>query len=112
MNESQENAAPEFTERAIDQLIEQWQAGGKTRKEFCKAHNLHYKTFQRWCYARGIKRRRRASVKQETPEAFIPIELSSPPTSPAPLVEVSYPNGRKISFYVLPEVQLLQTLLG
>lgn len=113
MNKSQENhATAEFTESALEELIARWQASGETRKTFCKAQGLNYKTFQRWCYARGIKRQRRASVRKKSSEPFIPIEVSSPSASSVPVAEVSYPDGRRIRFYILPEVSLLKTLLG
>lgn len=113
MNESHDSpAANDFTEHTVDELIARWQASGTSKKNFCAKNNLNYYRFRDWCYARGIKRRRRASVNQETSEPFIPIEVTSPAASSVPVLEVSYPDGRKISFYVLPEVQMLQILVG
>ena len=74
-------------------LVEQWQAGTMSRKQFCENHNIALSTFAYWFG----QYRRENEVQQESvgfvridPQGLVRVQGRSD-------VELIYPNGVRIS---------------
>jgi hypothetical protein len=102
-----------YSPEQIDQIIKQWQESDQTKRSFCEQNQISYYRFGNWTTKRGLKRKGN-SKERNASSSFIPITLSSSRSSvlSSPTVEISYPDGRKISFYYQPDTHLLQTLLA
>ena len=64
-------------------LIEKWQQGNQTQKDFCQEHDIKLATFHYW-----QKKYRNQNPKDLS--GFIPMVISS---SDSRTVEIRYPNG-------------------
>jgi hypothetical protein len=111
MNATTTSPCPSRSAEEITKLIDQWKASGKSKKAFCSEHGLKYYSFIEWTSKLGLKELRGKRASKELSSPFIPIALSSVPNSNSPMIEISYPGGRKVSFYTHVDVQLLKTLL-
>ena len=64
-------------------LIEKWQQGNQTQKDFCQEHDIKLATFHYW-------QKKYRNQNQKNLSGFIPMEISS---SDARTIEIRYPNG-------------------
>jgi len=85
-------------------LIESWQESGKTQREFCKNYNLAYTAFHYWY------KKYRLSQQPTTPSAFIPLQI--PPNIKNPIAEITFPDGRRFTFYSGMNLSFLERLLS
>lgn len=78
-------------------LIARWEHSGLSQKEFCKAEGVNYYKFKYW---RTHKHQEQKSSHQKPfkPKSdFLPIEVSGyQPVIPG--IELTFPNGVKLSF--------------
>ena len=85
--------------------IELWQESGLSQVKFCSREKLPVKTFSYWY--KKYKKEKGLSVEEnkETPNAFIPVEVSSDRTTAAKKesygrIELPFPNGVQLSYPV------------
>jgi len=104
-----------YSQEEMYKGIEKWQSSGLTQLQFCKQENLAKATFRYWL----IKYRKDKGVYHRSLEkpvkTFIPIDLPEPTESPAlniGPIEITYPNGVKLSCSASIEVQQLITLIS
>ena len=85
-------------------LINQWKASGLPIKEFCVQHQLANATFHYWL------KKYRNNQSPETP-AFIPVRVKD--AMPGPwFAEVSFPDGKRITFHQIIDASYLKSLLS
>jgi hypothetical protein len=87
-------------------LIEVWKKSGKTQREFCQEKDVAYSKFQYWMKKYGEQSRPVAD-----PGGFVPVVVKSEPKSSA-MMELVFPDGRKLVFHQAVEVSYLQALLS
>lgn len=88
-------------------LIEVWQKSQQTQQEFCKEKDVDYNQFQYW-----FRKYRAATSTESRDSKFfkqIKIKDLSMATS---LVEIIYPDGRKLVFHQAVDVSFLRSLLS
>jgi hypothetical protein len=66
------------------ELVDQWQAGGQSQKDFAAENNLNLHTFKYWIY--------KFRQDDQFPEAFIRLE-----NIPAQEIILRYPNGVELA---------------
>ena len=94
-------------------LIETYQSGNQTQKDFCLDKGINYSTFQFW-----LKRYRQNNDDSHTREerlatsGFVPIEISSSTDRCDFGFQIEYPNGIRISFGSVPEMGVIRELLN
>ena len=97
-------------------LLEKWKASGLSQLSFCKRENISKSTFGYW-YRKYKKEKGLLSEEpQKANQAFIPVEMPGNrstkdmlPTSSR--IEVSFPNGVRVSCPVGIDIQQLKTLI-
>ncbi|QGY42532.1 hypothetical protein GM418_02335 [Maribellus comscasis] len=97
--------------------IELWQESGLSQIKFCSREKLSVKTFSYWY--KKYKKENRLSVEQnkETPDAFIPVKVSSDRTTAAGKesygrIELSFPNGVQLSCPAGIDIGQLKSLIN
>lgn len=66
------------------ELVDQWQAGGQSQKDFAAKHNLNLHTFKYWIY--------KFRQDDHSPEGFIRLD-----NIPAQEISLRYPNGVELA---------------
>jgi hypothetical protein len=94
----------EQKQQAMFTLIESWQNSGQTQHEFCKKQEIAYSAFHYW-----YKKYRQYQTPHSA--AFVPVTIQ-PLGSGSPVVELSLPDGRRLSFYQTVEASMLKALLS
>lgn len=87
-------------------LVEAWENSGQTQKRFCESRGVNYKTFTKW---RGkYLARYKQTAASEAPR-FVPVKVTKSPGEPQPpSVQITLPNGVKLSVTIsFSEVLLL-----
>ncbi|HEU5146335.1 MAG TPA: hypothetical protein VFT90_06465 [Chryseosolibacter sp.] len=74
-------------------LIEIWKESGKTQLEFCKEKDIAYSKFHYWLKRYNADRR----TPDESP-AFMAVTLKNQSVVPAGILELVYPDGRRLIF--------------
>ena len=87
-------------------LIEVWKKSGKTQREFCQEKDIAYSKFQYW-----MKKYSEQSSLGKDPGGFVPVVVNNEPKSSA-VMELVFPDGRKLVFHQAVEVSYLQALLS
>ena len=87
-------------------LIEIWKSSGKTQLEFCREKEIAYHKFHYWFR----KYSRQNSVSAEH-SSFARIHVNSQPMSSG-VVELVYPDGRRLIFNEHVDVGFLRSLLS
>lgn len=95
--------------------IEKWQASGLTQLQFCKREDLSKSTFGYW-----LKKYRKEKVQPKPSrgkpvKTFIPVEVSRtlvPPVQDVEQLEITYPNGVKVSCSESINVHQLKTFIN
>ena len=87
-------------------LIEVWKKSGKTQREFCQEKDIAYSKFQYW-----MKKYGEQSNLVRDPGGFVPVVVNNEPKSSA-MMELVFPDGRKLVFHQAVEVSYLQALLS
>jgi hypothetical protein len=85
-------------------VIEEWNKSSLPIKEFCIQHQIANATFHYW-----LKKYR--NKDQQKPDVFIPVRVK--PITPGPVfAELSFPDGRKFTFYQSLDSSFVKTLLS
>jgi hypothetical protein len=85
----------------MEDLYQQWQESGLSRKAFCQLHDLSYATFNYWF-------KRLHDTGPSAPTGFT--ELNVPSTAAFSL-EVVFPSGSRLVFQHEPSATWLRELL-
>jgi len=73
-----------------ERLIQEYKAGGQSRREFCAEHDVNLTTFHGWLHLRS----RRGRKRRKTPVAtFTEVKLAGAAATP---IEVLLPNGARV----------------
>ena len=100
--------------------LELWSESGLSKLAYCKEADLHYKTFLSWTevgdvYNKKSKKSPPKTMESEigSPHSFIPLDISSSNMdSPTPsFIEITYPNGVRLSCPSTMELSVLKSLL-
>ena len=88
-------------------MMEQQQTSGLTVREFCTAENISPANFYYW---------RKRLLLEENPEAtrLVPVCIEKPKRQPEPVhgnLELTYPNGVRISVSTKCELNLIRELV-
>lgn len=75
-------------------LVEQWEATGLSKKEFSQQAGVTYDSFLYW--AQKYSRERNLTQKKPA-EIFVPLQMEYPANMQGSSVEVTYPNGVKLT---------------
>lgn len=96
--------------------IGKWQKSGLTQHQFCKGEKLAKATFSYWLKKyRQEQGQSRSSSSQKPVKAFIPVELSKTlelASSESRQIQITYPNGIRLSCPVDVAMQQLKTLIN
>jgi hypothetical protein len=100
-------------------LIEIWQSSGQSQKSFCHEKDLAYSKFHYW-YRKYQEYRSASSSGEPLPDepfgrAFVAVTVkkaSTLDTVPAGVLELVFPEGRRLIFNQGVEAGFLKTLLG
>src|SRR5690606_2023326 len=87
-------------------LIEVWKESGKTQREFCQEKDIAYSKFQYW-----MKKYSEQSSLGKDPGGLVPVVVNNEPKSSA-VMELDFPDGRKLVFHQAGEGRYLQALLS
>lgn len=87
-------------------IIEVWKKSGKTQREFCQEKDIAYSKFQYW-----MKKYSEQSSLGKNSGGFVPVVVNNEPKRSA-VMELVFPDGRKLVFHQAVEVSYLQALLG
>jgi hypothetical protein len=82
----------------MQEICEQFEQSGLSRRVFCKEHNIVHQTFNYWY--------KRIASKEGSGFAEVPL-----PASRKASVEVVFPSGARITFEGEPSVSLLRELV-
>lgn len=90
-------------------LVEDWQASGLTKKEFCAQQSIAYSGFHYW-----VKKFREGKSLPTSGSSFIPLKLTSGSLAKHAIgsVEVILPDGRRVNFPSGVDVGFLRELLS
>jgi len=95
--------------------IVKWQKSGLTQYQFCKGEKLAKATFSYWLKKYRQEQGQSIPSSPKTPaKAFIPVELSrtlEPAGSGPSQIQITYPNGIRLSCPVDVAMQQLKTLI-
>jgi len=91
-------------------LIEIWQSSGQSQKSFCQEKELAYGKFHYWY--RKYQEYRSPSSSGEPFVAVTVKKASTLETVPAGVLELVFPDGRRLVFNQVVEAGFLKTLLG
>ncbi len=76
--------------RDMFQLIEEWKASGKSKKQFCQEHQISHNRFFYW------QKRYREQNNPAHRKRFIQVKTAKKPETPVIItgkIEIHYPNG-------------------
>jgi len=95
-------------------FIEKWRESGLSKNKFCLDENISKSTFGYWVMKFGEEKGlSRSSLKN--PKTFIPLELPeavSLPVTENHQIEISYPNGIRVSCPVNIDTVQLKSLIN
>ena len=100
-------------------MIESYQSGDLTQKEFCLKNGINYSTFRFWLH-QYRQEEGNASKEQDNPFAsgdFVPINISPSAEhldreTAGFQCRIEYPCGTRISFGTVPETAIIRELLS
>ena len=99
--ETQDNVQKGWrTREQKEEIIQQWQQSGKSRKEFCEEHQIGYNSLVSWC--KQLK-------DKKTTTGFSELKIKE---IPGLFVQLQLPGGIIIELYQLVPVEYLQSLIG
>lgn len=87
-------------------LIEVWKKSGKTQREFCQEKDIAYSKFQYW-----MKKYGEQSSLTGSQGGFVPVVMKNEVNSRA-MMELVFPDGKKLIFHQAVEVSYLHALLS
>lgn len=95
------------TRQLMFSLIEIWKGSGKTQLEFCKEKDIAYSKFHYW-----LKRYNANKETSDESPAFMPVTLKKQPVAPAGVLELVYPDGRRVIFHQDVDPSFVRALLA
>lgn len=96
------------TEQLMFSLIEVWKSSGKSQKEFCREKDIAYHKFHYW-----FKKYSEQDSGSLSNSPFRQIAVKHPQAKTSTgVVEIVYPDGRKLILHQPVEATFLRSLLG
>lgn len=98
------------TSQAWHELIEAWQTSNLTQKEFCAQQFIAYSGFHYW-----FKKFRERKLLHNTSPGFVPVKITSNTAvenNGSPQIELVLPDGKRVKFYEVIDVEFLRALLS
>ncbi len=96
-------AKDSLTRKKMFALIDKWTNSDMSQKSFCIQHKIHYYVFHYW-----YKQYRNQKTASKDTSSFVPIHFDS---SGVAFAELVMPNGKRLVFYQLADVNTLVQLL-
>src|SRR6476660_6272784 len=91
--------------------IEQWKQSGLSQKVYCEQQAVKYHVFHYWYKLYRDQRQAVQEPEPKSPAAFIPLTLSSPPTTTA-FAELQFSGGHHLLFHQPVSAQYLKALIS
>jgi len=88
-------------------LIEVWKSSGKTQQEFCKEKDIAYHKFHYW-----FKKYNNHDQAIKTQATFTRIKVKEQIAGSSGVIELAYPDGRRLIFNQPVDVHFLRSLLA
>lgn len=82
------------TKEVMFPLIETWEKGDATQREFCEQHRLPFGVFQYW-----YQKYKDQSAARDDMSPFIRMEVASSPEA-SRLIRIQYPDGTQVSIAI------------
>ncbi len=96
------------TKATMYPLIKTWESGSQSKTAFCKEQEINIHTFSYWVQ----KYREEDQQPKQSGENFISLDIdASLPVAGAGLLELSYPNGVRLNFSQLVDIEYLASLI-
>jgi hypothetical protein len=86
-------------------LMQEWESGDQSPREFCSAHAIKEHVFYYW-------RKKYTKSKAPTSEGFIPVAVGTQGTLDVPMVEIAYPNGTVVRLANGASLSMVRSLIG
>jgi hypothetical protein len=104
-----------YSKEEMYHAIELWQESGLSQKVFCSREKLSLPAFGYWL--RKYRDQKEASTQENLSGSFIPVEVPGVKTaghsfSGLANIEVSFPNGVRLSCPVSVDIAQLKTLIN
>lgn len=100
--ENQNNVQKNWrTRQEKKEIIRQWQASGKSRKDFCLENGITYNSLVSWC--KQLK-------DEKEPTSFTEVKIPSTPPSGL-FAQLHLPKGIRIDFFHFVPAEYFQALL-
>jgi hypothetical protein len=87
------------TRKQKEEIIQQWQQSGKSRKEFCEEHQINYNSLVGWC---------KQFKEQKTTPGFTEVKLKE---ATGLFAQIHLPSGIRIDFFQSVPSAYFQSLL-
>ena len=98
--ETQDNIQKSWrTREQKEEIIQQWQESGKSRKEFCEEHQVSYNSLVGWC---------KQFKDQKAASGFTEVKMKEVSGLYA---QVHLPGGIRIDFFRVVPVEYFQSLV-
>jgi hypothetical protein len=104
-----ESASEQSLQQLMFSLIEIWKSGGKSQQEFCREKDLDYNKFQYW-----LRKYKRSNLEAGLPvgrRRFTRIKVKERPAEKG-ILELIFPDGRKLIFHHPVEACFVRSMLG
>ena len=104
-----ESASEQSLQQLMFSLIEVWKSCGKSQQEFCREKDLDYNKFQYW-----LRKYKRSNLETGLPvrrHKFTRIKIESQPAEKG-LIELIFPDGRRLIFHHPVEASFVRSMLG
>jgi len=101
-------SADTTTQQLMFSLIELWKTSGKSQKEFCQEKNLAYHKFHYWFK----KYNEETNPDKDRMPSFTRVVVPEQFSSRQGVVELQYPDGRRLIFHQHVDVSFLRSLLN
>jgi transposase-like protein len=104
-----------YSKEEMFQAIELWQESGLSQTAFCSRENLRLPSFGYWL--RKYRNEKKSFSGSNEAESFIPVNVPCTGSMEHPLtssdkIEVSFPNGVRLSCPAKTDIRQLKTLIN
>ena len=103
----EQTSSDQTLQQLMFSLIEIWKSSGKTQQDFCKEKDIAYHKFHYW-----FRKYNQQDQAVKTPATFTRIKVKEQIAVSSGLLEVAYPDGRRVIFNQAVDVDFLRSLLA
>ena len=101
-------SADTTTQQLMFSLIELWKTSGKSQKEFCQQKDLAYHKFHYWFK----KYNEEMNPDKDRTLSFSQVVIPEQFSSRSGIIELQYPDGRRLIFHQSVDASFLRALLN